>query len=107
MRDKVTFLFLDDLFQDYPRLKAVLVAHRDSILDRPVVTSIAISYKTVNGQQTDQLAIVFGVKKKRPEEELEEEEMLPKHIQECPTDVVQQMVVDPFRFYQSNKNKNC
>ena len=93
---------------DYPRLKAVLVAHRDSyILDRPDVTSISIRYKTVNGQETDQLAIVFAVKRKRPEEELEEEEVLPKLIQGCPTDVVQEMVVDPFRFYQSNKNKNC
>ena len=89
----------------YPRMQAVLKANRDALLQRRDINFVCIGCKTINGQRTDQLAIIFAVNEKNPEEELEEEELLPKFLQGCPTDVVEQEVVDPFKNCPPN-NKN-
>ena len=86
----------------YERLKVVLTANRDALLNRQDVNSIAIGYKHVGGQKTDQLAMIISVSRKIPERELDEEDVLPKLIQGCPTDVVEREVVDPFRNFNKN-----
>ena len=88
----------------YERLKAVLDANRDALLGRPEVNAICIAYKRVGGVETDQLAIVISVKQKIAESELDEEHILPKLIQGCPTDVNECYVVDPFKNCGFNKN---
>ena len=88
----------------YERLKAVLYANRDALLARPYVNAVAIGYKTVGGQRTEQLAILVSVSEKKPESELKEGEILPKLIQGCPTDVNEMEVVDPFKGSHYNAN---
>ena len=86
----------------YERLKVVFDAHSDSLLKRPEVNAVSIGYKYVGGKQTDQLAIVISVKEKIPESELDEEHIIPKLIQGCPTDVNEIYAVDPFKNFNKN-----
>lgn len=46
----------------------------------PNVTSISYGYKFVNGVQTGELAILYGVAKKKPVSELSTEEIIPRTI---------------------------
>ena len=86
----------------YDRLTIVLQANRDALLHRPDVSAVAIGCKTVGGRRTDELAIIISVSRKIPETDLKDDEILPKHIQGCPTDVVEVELVDPF--WRFNKN---
>ena len=86
----------------YNRLKQVLLANRDALLNRPDVNAVAIGYKKVNGQTTDQLAIIIYVSRKELETDLTEGHILPKLIQGCPTDVIEMELVDPFRNFNMN-----
>lgn len=49
-------------------------------LSHPNITSIGYGYKMVRGQQTDDLAIVYSVKEKKPLSELSLEEIIPSII---------------------------
>ena len=71
----------------YETLKVVLDANRDALLQRPDVNAVGLGYKHIGGKETGQLAIVISVKEKIPESELDEEHIIPKLIQGCPTDV--------------------
>lgn len=46
----------------------------------PNITSISYGYKFVNGVQTDELAILYGVSKKKPLSELSNDELIPTTI---------------------------
>ena len=63
--------------------------HVDWLLDHPHVTAVDVNYKTVGGEQTDQLSLVIWVKKKLPEEDVLENQRLPREIEGFQTDVVE------------------
>ena len=56
------------------------------LLKRPGVTGVDVGYKIVNGQSTDQLAIIVYVENKR---DVAAADTIPKEIQGMPTDVVE------------------
>ena len=87
---------LDD--PSYLKCKDILYASRDYLLQRPDVNSVSISHKMVKGLNTNRLAIKISVSRKRPEHELSPEELLPKEIGGCPTDVVEEELVEPKGF---------
>ena len=82
----------------YPRLKEVLQAERHELLRRRDVNAVCISYKTVGGQKTNKLSITISVSKKKSENELSGEQLLPKELQGCITDIVEMEVVEPKGF---------
>lgn len=49
-------------------------------LSNPNITSVGYGYKMVGGQQTDELAIVYSVKEKKPLAELSPEEVIPSTL---------------------------
>jgi S-adenosylmethionine synthetase len=69
------------------RVKAEVEA---DLLKRPGVTGVDIGYKTVSGQETRILSIRIYVEHKH---DVSEAEMLPKFIQNIPTDVVEKRFV--------------
>ena len=56
------------------------------LLEYRGVTGVNIGFKTVNGEKTDELAIIVYVKKKG---DVSPEEALPTEIEGVPVDVVQ------------------
>lgn len=48
--------------------------------DNPSIKSIGLGYKQTNGQQTDELSIVYSVVEKKPLSELSETEIIPSEI---------------------------
>ena len=51
------------------------------LLDHPDATAVDVNYKTVGGEQTDQLSLVIWVKQKLPEEEVAKNRRLPREIE--------------------------
>ena len=57
----------------YEQLVDLQHRHVDWLFDHPDVTAVDVNYKTVGGEQTDQLSLVIWAKRKLPEEEVLEE----------------------------------
>lgn len=87
----------------YPKLKEVLQAERDNLLCRPDVNAVCISYKTISRQRTNQLSITISVSKKKTASELSAEQLLPKKLQGCITDIVELEIVEPKGFQYLQK----
>jgi hypothetical protein len=68
------------------KIKAHYIKHQD-------VTSVGVGLKQVGGSLTEEKAIVFGVTKKKPPEEVEAERLLPRSLDDLPTDVVETGVI--------------
>ena len=69
--------------------REILNKHRREIKSRWQSTGTAIGYKIQKGKITDQVAIIFYVKKKKSKAELlrEGKERIPENFYGCPTDV--------------------
>ena len=76
----------DDIYEQLVDLQ-----HRnvDWLFDHPDVTAVDVNYKTVRGEQTNQLSLVIWVKKKLPEGEVPEERRLPRNIEGLQTDIIE------------------
>lgn len=70
------------------RIKATLETHKQSLLSMPGCTGVAIGLKTVNGEETDQLAIQVFVETKL--NRLPEAQVIPDKLNDIATDVVEQ-----------------
>ncbi|CAB4028744.1 Hypothetical predicted protein [Paramuricea clavata] len=77
--------------EERKKLKEVQKHHVKDLLKKPNVTSVDIDYKRINGKEVDQLAIVIGVRKKKPESQLNKDEILPKKLDDCVVDVIEQV----------------
>ncbi|NDJ54124.1 MAG: hypothetical protein GYB68_13725 [Chloroflexi bacterium] len=53
------------------------------------IVGVGIGYKMVNGELTDTPSVVFSVAAKKPRQDLPESELLPDHVDDLPTDVVE------------------
>jgi hypothetical protein len=62
---------------------------RKQWLRRPGVTAVDVGYKMVGGRLQDELAIRVHVKRKRPREELSEDEVFPSHLGRFAVDVIE------------------
>ena len=72
------------------------------LLKIPNVTGVDIGYKYVGGKKTDVLAIRIYVEKKK--KDVPEKEMIPKKINNIPTDVIERRFV--LHSDQPNVDKN-
>lgn len=71
------------------RLRQILDAHRDDILERPNVIGVGIGHKSQAGQKTDTLSIIAFVERKVPAGQLALTELVPPSLDGVPTDVVE------------------
>jgi len=75
---------------DKAELERVLERHWKELLEYPNVLSVSIGRKWVNGEETDQEAIVVYVKRKIvPKELLAPRHIIPGTVEGVPTDVVE------------------
>lgn len=70
-------------------LLAAKEKHKKRLFSIPGVVSVGVGYKTVANKSTGQMAIVVGVVKKLPEEKISREHIIPRSLDDIPTDVVQ------------------
>jgi hypothetical protein len=75
--------------EERKKLKEVQKHHLKDLLKKPNVTAVDIDYKTRKGEKGDQLAIVIWVRKKKPESQLNKDEIFPKNLDGCVVDVVE------------------
>lgn len=73
------------------------------LLEIPGVTGVDVGYKYVGGKKTDVLAILVYVEKKK--KDVPEKEMIPKKIDNIPTDVKERRFV--LHSDQPNAGKNA
>jgi hypothetical protein len=65
----------------------------DQLLRLPDVTGVDIRRKVTKGRETDRVAIVVSVRKKKPKSALSKDEVIPPEIDGIPTDVVEEEIV--------------
>ena len=65
----------------------------DELLRIPGVTGVDIRRKVTKGKETEQVAIVVSVEKKKPKTALDKTELIPAEIDGVPTDVVEEKIV--------------
>jgi hypothetical protein len=70
-------------------IREVKEAVEDELLRIPGVTGVDIGPKEVGGWPTETLAIRVLVAKKRPESDIGQDELIPRRIQDVPTDVIE------------------
>ena len=71
------------------KLTAVHKENVDRLLNWPKVVAVDINYRVKNGEQTSERCILVYVEKKKPERELNAEEILPKELDGVRVDVVE------------------
>ena len=70
-------------------IRKIARKHRISLLGIKNVNCVYVGYKKVNGNKTNELAIVCGVSLKRPLNQLTQDELIPKSVDNIPTDVIE------------------
>ena len=65
----------------------------DELLRIPGVTGVDIRRKITKGKETEKVAIVVSVEKKKPKSALDNAELIPAEIDGVPTDVVEEKIV--------------
>lgn len=68
-------------------LNALITEHSDDLMRHANVVGVGVGLKQVNGEYTDQKAIVVMVTKKMPIAQLGEDDILPTEIKDIPIDV--------------------
>lgn len=68
-------------------IRRILAEVRPELMKKPNVRATGIGYKRVNNTSTEQLAIICSVEVKKNEDSLSADDMIPKQIQDIPTDV--------------------
>lgn len=70
-------------------LLAAKEKHKKRLFSIPGVVSVGVGYKTVGNKSTGLLAIIVGVVKKLPEAKVSREHIIPRFLDDIPTDVVE------------------
>ncbi|MEW5761827.1 MAG: hypothetical protein AB1776_01340 [Bacillota bacterium] len=68
--------------------RQALEDHRDRLLELPNVVGVGIGYREVGGERTPDLAVVVFVEKKLPPDALPRAQLVPRRVNNLPTDVV-------------------
>ena len=74
-------------------VRNVMNSHMRDLFSRRNVVSVGVGRKTTNGQETEEVCIVVGVRKKVPESVLSSENVIPRTLGKCVTDVVEMGVL--------------
>ena len=70
-------------------IKQIKEKYEKELMKKDGVVGCSIGYKYTGGKKTDKLCIVCYVKKKKKEEDLKSEDIIPREIEGIPTDVVE------------------
>ncbi|CAB4044782.1 Hypothetical predicted protein, partial [Paramuricea clavata] len=70
-------------------LKEVRKRYVKDLLNRQNVNAVDIGYKEIKGEEIDKLSLKIWVREKKPESELPPNEILPKKIEGCDVDVIE------------------
>lgn len=81
---------------EYDHIKKVLDKKQKSILKKKGVVATGIAYKVINGERTQELALVCSVDKKKPLSEIRKQDLIPSAVKGIPTDVVEIGVIKAF-----------
>ena len=76
-----------NLKADTERIMAVMQTHKGELLSKPNVVGVAVGFRQVNGESTQELALVVMVHQKVPENLLSPEQKIPVEIEGIPIDV--------------------
>lgn len=71
------------------RIARLLRQHEKKLLSLDNVVGVGMGYKIVRGKTTNKPAVMVLVKKKYPEEQLKSKHVVPKALNEVPTDVIE------------------
>ncbi|MDN5312427.1 MAG: hypothetical protein PWQ68_1400 [Thermoanaerobacteraceae bacterium] len=71
------------------RIQRILRQYEKKLLSLDNVVGIGMGYKIVRGRITNKPAVMVLVKKKFPEEQLKSKHIVPKNLNEVPTDVIE------------------
>ncbi len=74
-------------------IKGTLARNRDQLLKRANVVAVGVGYKITAGQKTSNLSIVCSVTQKKAASQLSSQDMIPKTLEDTPTDVVQTGII--------------
>lgn len=75
-----------DTLSEAKRIKEKFEA---ALMRKKGVVGCAVGYKQVAGKKTDQICIVCYVIKKKPEDQLEAIDLVPRMIEGIPTDIIE------------------
>jgi len=70
-------------------VKRVKAAYEAELMGKSGVVALAIGYRYVDGEKTDELCIICYVVKKKSIEELKGHEIIPREIEGVPIDIVE------------------
>ena len=70
-------------------VKRVKAAYEAELMGKSGVVALAIGYRYVDGEKTDELCIICYVVRKKPIEDLKEHEVIPREIEGVPIDIVE------------------
>lgn len=76
-----------DLKATTERIMAVMQNHKGELLSKPNVVGVAVGFRQINGESTQELALVVMVHQKVPEKLLSPEQKIPVAIEGIPIDV--------------------
>jgi hypothetical protein len=76
-----------DLKAATERIMAVMQIHKGELLSKPNVVGVAVGFRQVDGESTQELALVVMVDHKVPENLLDPEQQIPVTLDEIPIDV--------------------
>lgn len=79
--------------QSIQRALDVKRRHEQELMRKANVVAVGIGYKTQDGHQTQEVAIVVSVKNKVPLSELKPDDRIPPEIEGVPVDVVETGVI--------------
>ena len=75
--------------QGRQKLEEVQNHHLEDLLKKQNVTAVDIDYKKTNGKELNKLSLVIWVTEKKPESQLNKDDILPKKLEGCVVDVIQ------------------
>lgn len=78
-------------------IRTTLAKVRPQLMAKPNVVATGIGYKRVENRRTDSLSIICSVEVKKPEDRLAENNLIPREIQNIPTDVNPTGILRPFQ----------
>lgn len=87
--------------KNYLNASKVMERYENKIWQYDGVLSIGIGPKIVGGHRTEEIAIVIGVKNKRPRSELSADQLIPEEIEHTKTDIRHYMSINPASSDQS------
>ncbi|HET91559.1 MAG TPA: hypothetical protein ENN99_12605 [Chloroflexi bacterium] len=69
------------------QLRAVKSAHEADLMHKPHVVGVGIGLRQIEGQATNEPAIVVSVDRKLPLSELDDDDVIPRELEGFPVDV--------------------